>query len=81
MIFEVIVTKKESNFKILEILVRKFICHSIRKEDFKVQLSNDLSNLESKSTTKKYLNHIHQYNLRGYLNFSEIVKKNNINFY
>ena len=71
--FQVVVLKKNLEAGILEVMIRKFICYAFRKEDTKRTLENEIQTLESKSMARKYLNNIHEYCIKGFIHFSEIV--------
>ncbi len=71
--FQVVVSKKISEDGILEVILRKFICFAVRKDDVKRTLENESKILENKSIATKYLNNIHEYGIKGFINFLEIV--------
>lgn len=74
MMFEVIVTRKHVNDKKIEVLLRNFVCFSIKKyEVTNEKITSLVKALRNEKKAIKKLEKIHKYNVFGVLNSLDLV--------
>ena len=74
MMFEVVIVRKNTKERTLEVFLRRFICYSIHKHEFTSdKLLQVIKCLENEKKTSEYLKKIHKYEVFGVIESQEIV--------